>query len=384
MDYLDGDSTVAVGAPAVPGNILEGIIGIIVAMAVLRLEITRHAADLPQWTRGRKGYVQSARIILRQHVPEVAGLAACLVLAVTLRVRGGKDNTVDEKTWAEIARQWPMLLTADSLLSLQAMLRLVVFLSSALRGAASLPLSREAALFLCSAALARVALTVRSSAYRLDGPLGGFLPAVCELASVPILAALCQGIPRSALMASMTTIVAAAWVARRNHLSLADDLLTDSLFMFAHIAELLAAFAYLMRALLLGVSRAGVAARFGHIMMPLQQVLAAYYFVQAFDAVPQLVGSGHPFELLQVGGVMQLGAYAGAAVLHLAECLEMPVQGDVDHLTQEEGEEEGEEVTSAPLPGNYSFTAVANEEAWPSSENAVPRAAAVRAVRAAF
>merc|ERR1719235_2625445 len=73
-----------------------------------------------------------------------------------------------------------------------------------------------------------------------------------------------------------------------------------------------------------GTGRCGVALRFTHIVMPVQQCLAAYYFVQAFEYMPELVAAGHPFHVLHFGNVAQLGAYAGAAVLHWAEYLDSP------------------------------------------------------------
>jgi len=371
MDYLSEAVTVSLATSTPSGGMIEGIIGFVVAMAVLRLEVIRHAGDLPSWSFA--GYSKSCRHTLRLYAPEIAGLAACLSLAAVLRVRGGVDPSVDEKAWAEIVRQWPMLLTADSLLSLQAMLRVIVLLSAVMRCGRSLPLSGEAAVFFGSAALARVVLTAISTVYRLDGPLGGFLPAVCELVSLPLSAILCRGISQKTFVASVVTILALAWIAYRNRLSLADDALVDGLFMFAQLAELLSAFTFLFRVLLMGAGRTGVAVRFAFIMMPLQQVLSAYYFVQAFSAIPELVGSGHPFELLQFGGVAQLGAYAGAAVLHVAEHLEMP-PGDTDDFVEDEA-------LPAPSTVHQLRAADADSTAWTgaSAETSLPRAGAVRA-----
>merc|ERR1719498_304675 len=135
-------------------------------------------------------------------------------------------------------------------------------------------------------------------------------------------------------MTSALTICAAAYVASRNRLNLSDDTTTDSLFIFAHVAELIAAFAYLSRALHLDMEaeaaeKGKVALRFAHIIMPVQACFSAYYFVQAFEVVPQLVGAGHPFKILQWGCIAQVGAYSGAALLHWAESLEMPSQEPV-------------------------------------------------------
>jgi len=325
MDYLGGAASMSTTSAAGSESCLENIAGVIVAVVILRLEIRRHAAGL---SGSFQGCASSVRGMLRQHIPEVIGLVLCLMLAAALRMRGGQDVGVDEKTWAEIVRQWPILLTADSLLALQAMLRLIVFLSAVLRGAASLPLSHEAATFFGVALVARAALALLSPVYMLDGPLGGSLPVVCEMASVPLLAVLGRRTNPKSLSSSILTIIIAVCIAYRNRLALAGDALVDGLFIFAHIMELLAASAYLCRALLVGVGRGCGAALFGHLMLPMQQVLAAYYFVHAFEGVPELVSAGHPFELLQLAGIVQLSAYAAAAVLHLAEYIEMPGDGD--------------------------------------------------------
>jgi len=320
------------------GNLIEYVIGFVVAVAVLRVEVLRRAAGLPRLDGAcaSEGFATRCKKLLRRYAPEAIGLVACLALAAYLRVQNTAQGAVDEKTWAEIMRQWPILLTADTLLALQAMLRVLVLVSSALRvGDGPSPLSHEAAAISCGAAIGRAVLWARCNAYMLDGPLGGNLPVACELLTVPLLIFLSRGISRRALAATVFTLIAAARIAQRNRLALANDNVSDSLFIFAHIVELLAAFAYLSRALLLdcgrsGKDRGGVALWFAHIVMPVQQCLSAYYFVQAFDKVPELVGAGHPFEILQMGGIVQLGAFAAAAVLHVAEYLESPAEAVAD------------------------------------------------------
>jgi hypothetical protein len=122
-------------------------------------------------------------------------------------------------------------------------------------------------------------------------------------------------------------------LAYRNRLKLADDAITDGLFIFAQIAELIAAFAFLCRSIMLdaavvGNGRSGIAVRFAHVLMLAQQCLAAYYFVQAFEYNAGLVSTGKPFEVLQIGNVAQLGAFAAAAVLYVAECQEQDADNE--------------------------------------------------------
>jgi hypothetical protein len=331
MDYLGGAAATLANVPSTSvsgGHLLERLLGVAVAVAVLRLEVMRRTASLPYTGSGRtqNGYFQNYKKLFRQHAPEAVGLTACLAFAVALRIHCSPGQVVDDKTWAEIVRQWPILLTADSLLALQVMLRVLVLASAVLR-AGPHPLGREAALIFLVAAVGRVTLAMRSDVYKLDGPLGGCIPIAFEIASVPLLAVLCRGVSKQGFSICTLTTTLAICLAYRNRLSLANDTITDGLFIFAHIAELIAAFAFLCRSITLDVSvvavgKNGVAVRFAHALMLVQQCLAAYYFVQAFEYNSALVSAGKPFEVLQIGNVAQLGAFAAAAVLHVAECQE--------------------------------------------------------------
>lgn len=335
MDPIDNAALEAITTAIRSWTSSSNLLCMAIAIVVLRMESTRRA---PQPIAGNRsgGVAMGCVKFLKQYAPEAAGVGACLCLALALRIRGqygvaSENNEVEAV--AAIIREWPILLTADTLLALQAMLRVVVLVSSVLRaGAGPTLISQEAAAIAFGAAVGRTALAARSQHYLLDGPLGGNLPVACEILAVPLLAILCRGIHRRALMASVSTLAAAAWIASRNRLSLADDDVADALFIFAHTAELLAAFAYMSRALFssdVGLGGAGsrrnVALHFAHVIMPFQQCLAAYYFNTAFDFTPSLVGAGHPFPILQIGCAAQFGAYVGAAVLHLAEFLESPV-----------------------------------------------------------
>jgi len=328
MDYLGGASAALVKAPGVAasgGYVLEHVVGVVVALAVLRLEVMRRTAGLTR--SGNSLQMKECTRFLRQHAPEAAGLAACLSLAAALRYHGTSHIAGDAQTWDAITQEWPILLTADSLLSLQAMLRVLVYLSVALRAAPN-PLNNEVAFIFLGAAVGRIVLSARSGDYVLDGPLGGFVPIVFEAASVPLLAFLSRGICRRGVLNCAFTLAVAACLARRNRLALANDAFVDGLFIFAHVAELIGAFAYLCRSLMQDVRVDGAgrnidALRFAHIsIMLFQQSLAAYYFVQAFSYNVALVSSGHPFEILQMGGVAQLAAFGSALMLFVAECME--------------------------------------------------------------
>merc|ERR1719213_970892 len=60
-------------------------------------------------------------------------------------------------------------------------------------------------------------------------------------------------------------------------------------------------------------------------MLPVQQSFATYFILTAFAPIfqvePSLVGMGRPFELLQLAGLVQVGAYFFAAILHFTDLL---------------------------------------------------------------
>lgn len=235
---------------------------------------------------------------------------------------------VDQEAWENIKAQWPLLMTADTLLSLQVMLRLVVLLSIVFRAGSGgpAPLSQETSALWLGANLARFALVCRSSVYKLDGPLGGFLPVACEVAVLPILLVLSRGTMRRAGASLSVIAVCAICFASRHHLSLAGEASIDGLFTLAHALDFLAAVVYLVRTVLIERTSRDVSVGFTHMIMLIQQGLAAYYFLQAFAAVPELVGAGLPFEFLQIGSMVAFGAYLSAAILHFAECYDARVQ----------------------------------------------------------
>jgi len=300
------------------------------ALVVFRLEMQRRAGGDYTGSSSVGGGFGTCKKILVHCAPEVAGVVACLVLAALLRARGdlNTDFGDSQDAWEEIKRQWPLLLTADTLLSLQAMLRVVVFLSWVLRAKTDLPgpLADEASALSLGANLCRSLLLVQSSSYALDGPLGGKLPAACEIAAIPLLAALGglhtmkRNLMATALVASLIAVLAS-----RHYLQLAEEAYANNLFLAAHMLDTLSAFTYFARSLLVGSdddSSGGVVAGFTHLLMAIQASLASYFFLQGFEYSEGLVGSGSPFEVLQIGTTAQVGAYFGAVVIFIAERFE--------------------------------------------------------------
>jgi len=304
----------------------ETLMCVAVAMVVLRLELQRRAGTGPDIgsRRDAGNYAQNAKRLLKECAPEAASLMACLTLAAALRARGDVSHQPsDAEAWSQIKAQWPLLLTADTLLSLQAMLRLVVLLSNVLRAGTSgnsVPLSEEASALWLGANTARLMLLCCTTTYMLDGPLGGMLPAACEIAVIPILLALSRGTLRRAAVSLVMVVAIAACFASRNHLALVGNPITDALFTLAHTLDLLAGFIYLVRTVLIERRTQDVSVGFTHLLMPIQQGLSAYYFWQAFSFVPELVGAGLPFEVLQIGNTVCFGAYFAASALYFAEC----------------------------------------------------------------
>lgn len=311
------------------GGHAEIAFAVVVVLIVLGVETSRRATPGAEDAREGNGLPNMTKLrrSLQWCAPEILGLVACLLLASLLRARGDTSN-LDNDAWNQIKREWPLLITADSLLALQAMLRLVICISALLRtsgpGASFVPLCQEPATLFGFASMARVALLARGSPYTLDGPLGGALPAACELAVVPLFTVLGFQALRQNVSGSALAIAAAAWFASRNHLSIANDPITDSLFSLAHALELLGAFAYLARTVFMGCSgRSSLATPhvgFAHVILVAQQCMPAYYFsAGAFEYSPDLVGIGRPFELLQFGSIIQLGAFFAAFAFFIAE-----------------------------------------------------------------
>lgn len=312
---------------AVFGAGIETPVIVLAVMVVLRLEWQRRRGDVAN-SGNQSGGFANCKKIMRECAPEAFSIIAFLALAVVLRLcrRDPPVDGNDAESWAQIKAEWPLLMTADTLLAVQAMLRLAVLLSVVLRARDSVPLSGETSWLFLGAGMARAALLTRTSAYMLDGPVGGLIPAACEIAALPLLAALGRDADRRARLAIVVLAGAATWVASHNYLLLADVWIDDALFALAHNFDLLAALSYLLRTIFLGDGLTSglcdTSVWFVHMVMPLQQGLSAYYFLQVFNHEPQMVGAGHPFEFLKIGNTAMLGAYLGAAGLATAEYFE--------------------------------------------------------------
>eukprot|EP00930_Biecheleria_cincta_P047282 TRINITY_DN32742_c0_g1_i1.p1 TRINITY_DN32742_c0_g1~~TRINITY_DN32742_c0_g1_i1.p1 ORF type:complete len:371 (+),score=62.17 TRINITY_DN32742_c0_g1_i1:88-1200(+) len=321
-----------------------------------------------------------ARILCRSWA-ETIGLLFVMCFALILRVFVHPDRGVNPydqgevQVWNRIKNEWPILMGADTLLSLQAMLRLLVFLVVMVRTSKSFcgfnpfkatekaiaracdmaPLCGAAAILSLGAAGVRAALCSQTNAYILDGPLGGSVPIWVEMTSVPVLAAVNAKVAGSA-SAGMTAVAFgwAVWFSSRNYLNLSSretggDFQHDKLFILAHCLELVASMAFLASTIRKNVREKNTSIRtnrsywdgFVYLVLPAQQALAAYYFLTAFEPSPGLVGQGRPFCLLTIGNLLQLMFYLTAMAFYLAECLlganvSMPRAADVAAAPGEE------------------------------------------------
>lgn len=280
---------------------------------------------------------ESGQRLFKQLLPEMAGLTLLTGLVTMLLVCKREDHSLQgDEAWTDVKREWPLLMTADTLIGLQAMLRLVFLLSASLRrsGATMSPLDGEPAAFFLLAAVVRVALLFLSpkDVYHLDGPLGGDMNVAIEVTSCLLLLPLgCRmlqkGLFRVLTVAVIVTLLAGS--ATRNHFALADKSLShlDVLFSLVMLLEIVAGVAFYIRT---WKGKGGYVfdafTGFAHFILPLQQALPTYFllvaFAPPFQVEPSLVGKGRPFELLQAGGLAQIVMYILAAIVYSASCVE--------------------------------------------------------------
>jgi len=324
----------------VASGVPQALLGGAAISTVLCFEVPRRIGGIQVETLGLRKCVKSCVTVVVGCAPEVIGLSVVLLLAVILRLRGDTDvmtNPVQQQAWEEIKVEWPILMGADTLLNLQAMLRLLVLLFLAMRaqvGGRS-PLSGLPALLFLAAALTRGRMGCVTDAYRLEGPLslGGALPIACEVAGVAFWAALGRSALRKAPVAATVMVGGAMWFASHHYLNLAQNASADQLFIQAHVLELLAAFAYVSRAICLALGsedetgdeqdldhspskgdwKSNAFVGFMHMVMTAQQAFSAYYFLTAFQPHPGHVAVCRPFCVLCIANLLQLGAFLCAA-----------------------------------------------------------------------
>lgn len=239
------------------------------------------------------------------------------------------DNPEEQQDWDRIKTEWPILRGADTLLGLQAILRLLVVLCAAVKARMGqlTPLSGMAGVCTFAAMSLRSALAAQNLRYDLDGPLGGRVAMGVEAAMVALLATLvCKTFWDFPLRAAV--VITAAWsFASSHYFNFAMNPRVDGMFTAAHVLEGLAAVWFLAQSMRsacrLGKGECNAASGFAYLMMPLQQSLSTYYFFNVRELHDSsIVGAGHPLCLIKYFALLQLVAYFVAAAFHLAERLD--------------------------------------------------------------
>jgi len=315
------------------GSITQAVVGSAVVGGVLAYELPHKVAGMDAGQVTMRAYVKGGVNVVCRCLPEVLGVVTILTMSVLLRVRGDSGlalvDPVEIQSWNKILQEWPILMGADTLLNLQCMLRLLLLMFLGIRAdqKGRSPLSGVASVFLLGSMLARSTLSTRSLGYRLEGPLslGGDLGVACEAAMIPFLAAVSmKALKRLPVVAGAIGLAVA--YSRVHYFRLAENTADDTLFTLAHILELFAALAYLLRTISIYCTstkenRSSAFVGFMHFLMPAQQALAAYYWLTAFTPDSQLpIGNGKPWCLLIWTNLLALGALLCSLALYVGEC----------------------------------------------------------------
>lgn len=309
----------AFGATSAP-SIMDGWPMLLLAAGVWLLEAQRRGQGAP-----RAGLcMPRCRHLIPEFAPEAAALLSCAVLAALLLQHGGYQasaDAADQQIMMQLSKEWPLLRTADSLLALQAMLRLLLLASAALRRATThgfdaAPLAGAPATLMLCACITRLVILMVCPDLGLDGPLGGLPNTAFEMASLPLLMFLSHG--NTFRMKSMLSIVvlAAVCLGVANHFALAEDAWFNGFFSSVYIIESAASIAFLISTVATCGASKNPMLDLLHVWLPLQQSLSFYYFLVAFEETPELIGAGQPFHLMNACGIVQVSAYIAAAALH--------------------------------------------------------------------
>mmetsp|Transcript_3008 Transcript_3008/g.3429 ORF Transcript_3008/g.3429 Transcript_3008/m.3429 type:complete len:137 (+) Transcript_3008:13-423(+) len=133
---------------------------------------------------------------------------------------------------------------------------------------------------------------------------------------------------RRSTFTMLVVSVLVAIFAKRNNLNLAEEEDANILFMAAHCFEFLSALLYAGRTMLLD-NDGQSSLTFMHLVMIIQQSLAAYFWLQAFDPDANVNGSGLGILAIQMSCLGQLCAYIAAASLHVMLAHEGPVHASL-------------------------------------------------------
>jgi hypothetical protein len=283
---------------------------------------------------------------LRRLTPELVVLAMLGVSAALLLWRAGHNGFGDipmnqEGTWKSINKEWPLLTSADSLFVLQAMLRLVVAFSAVFRrGSETSPFAGTPAAFTLLGVASRLVLFGLSpiDIYHIDGPLGGMTSIIIEMAVLLPLFLLSRSLTRGGVITVLAGALLSVGVASHCRFGLAPSefAFLDTLFSLVQLLDFLAALSFVLSYIVAFLAFAigghgeniklprGPGACFALLVLPMQQLLPAYFFLCAFapplEAPSELVRDGLPFQMMWLVGFSQVGTYLMSGALHLVMC----------------------------------------------------------------
>lgn len=294
------------------------------------------ATALSIWLLERAGSWQlmSCLRLLKKLAPELLALSFGLSLAAALVYCGQHNGGAeipkeDEALWNDINVEWPVLKTADSLLGIQSMLRLVLLTSALLRDGgnkATSAFAMEPLGFLFLASCTRAALLLASpwEVYHLDGPVGGALNLACEICAVPLTAWLCRPLWHDlySLSCVLAVMVVCGLLASQQHLALADPGMEylDVLFSLSQFLDSAVAGTFLLRTCSLWTAARGEFMAYSVMALFFQQLLSAVFMFSSWGQAPfhevhGIVGKGHPLAMMQTSSLMEVGCYALSSVV---------------------------------------------------------------------
>jgi len=262
--------------------------------------------------------------LLRQCKQEVVGVGCVMAAAIVLLGQAWSGMTFyDESHYFE---GWPVLMTADTLLGLQSLLRLPLLLSVLLRSptpGAKGPLTGIPIFLICASTLCRVSCLAYDPVFWLFGPVGGNVNLASEVAALLVLLWLSMGALSTTNMTALVwSLCLAGGVAARHEIQITENTMMNAVFVMAQLIDLLAAGAHLVHTMKSDGGPRGGATSFVHFLLPLQQSLCAYFYLEGFEEIPELVLHGCPFKVLQITTSVSLGLYLMATVLHIVLCVD--------------------------------------------------------------
>lgn len=335
MDVFDDAEVLTALAGKASAGVLPTVLKVLLSAAVAVVILGAEARRQDRAGLGRSGISFDSRFVmvpavLRRYAWEAAGLAVCTFLVATLRSRLGLQaqpshygGVTMEQAWAVLTGWRTALVSSGGLLSVQALFRVAAYASMVLRGTADpreakRPMARGVCVLLLAAQLCRMMVLVGSSAH----PRGGAFSSCLEVACLLLLLGLGLRPALSRPLVFLTPCGLCVAFGALHRLDLAHNLLVDSLFSTVHALEFLAALANLAGTVWSsgGPVVASTSEVVVHLALPLQQGLAAYFYLEVFEVSSRSAEFGFPAELLWASSVGQLGMYLAASVLHFAEC----------------------------------------------------------------